>query len=264
MRPFLLCVLNNGIYVRYMMFSIVVPTMWRGAQLAIMLPAILAMKSVGEVILIDNAKENRPQGFQQFLTHPKIHVIDKGENIYVNPAWNLGAQEAKFDQLCILSDDVLFDPTILDQLEPLVTKDIGVIGVAHTTIKKERSIKTQNIQCGLPIKLTEVTHHMPLLCWGILMFVHKDNYSPIETFKIFYGDYWLYTANQIAGRKSYYMDGIQICTQMTTTSSQKKFLPIAEQEHAAAEGIFDEAFGFGTYRVEKVYSDMQDYMVKIN
>lgn len=244
------------------MFSVVVPTMWRGAQLAIMLPAILGMKSVGEVILIDNASSERPTGFNQFLTHPKIRVIDKGKNLYVNPSWNLGASEAKFEQLCILSDDVLFDPNIFTQLESKVTKSVGVIGVSHTTIKKERHIKDQNIQCNLPIKLRQVTHHMPLLCWGILMFVHKDNYTPIEHFKIFYGDNWLYVTNKLAGRLSYYMDGIQICTQMTTTSSLKKFRPLADEEHSKAERIFDEVFGPGTYRLEDVHADMAIILLK--
>jgi hypothetical protein len=236
--------------------------MWRGAQLAVMLPAILALKSVGEVILIDNSSHERPVGFNQFLNHPKMRVIDKGENLYVNPSWNLGAAEAKFDQLCILSDDVLFDPNIFDQLEPQVTKDIGAIGASHTTITKERHIKDQRIQCNLSVCLREVTHHMPLLCWGILIFVHKDNYKPVnDEFKIFYGDNWLFAANKKAGRKSYYMDGIQIATQMTTTSSLKKFKPIGEAEHVKAEKVFDEVFGVGMYRAKSVFLDMAGVLI---
>jgi hypothetical protein len=245
------------------MFSVICPTMWRGAQLAIMLPSILAMKSVGEIIIIDNANVVRPSGFNQFLNHPKLKVIDKGTNTYVNPAWNLGVESAQFEQICLLSDDVLFDPTLFDQLEPLTTKDVGVIGVAHDTLKKERSIKEQKITCGLPVKLRAVTHHMPLLCWGILMFMHKDNYSPIDArFKIFYGDNWLAAANKKAGRTNYYMDGIQICTQMTTTSSQDVFKPIGAEETDKAEGIFDEIFGVGSYRQEKVYDDMEQILLK--
>jgi hypothetical protein len=205
-----------------------------------------------------------PAALKQFLTPPdtKLRIIDKGVNTYVNPAWNLGVENAQYKQICLLSDDVLFDPGIFDQLESQVTPDIGVIGVAHTTIKKERSIKEQNIKCGLPVILKRVTHHMPLLCWGILMFMHIDNYSPIERFKIFYGDYWLYTTNKKEGRESYYMDGIQICTQMTTTSSQKVFQPIAEEEHGKAEGVFDEIFGEGTYKVDKVYKDMERILIE--
>jgi len=236
--------------------------MWRGAQLAIMLPAILAQKSVGEVLVIDNNLSARPPVFNQYLSHPKLRVIYEGQNIYVNPSWNLGAQEAKFDQLCILSDDVLFDPGLFDQLEPKVTKEIGVIGVDHKTIKNERSIAKQHIQCGLEVKLSPVTHHMPLLCWGILLFMHKDNYKTIEKFKIFYGDNWLFLANKQAGRTSFYMNGIQICTQMTTTSSHKMFLPIADEEHTSAETIFDEYFGTGSYQPGEVYADMSAVLIK--
>lgn len=245
------------------MFSVIVPTMWRGAQLAVMFPAILASNSVGEVILIDNDRTARPLAFEQFLSNPKLRVIDKGRNLYVNPSWNLGVSEAKFDQICLLSDDVLFDPGLFDQLITKVTEDVGVIGASYKTILKEKSVFKQAVQLGLPIQFTEVTHHMPLLCFGILMFVHKVNYHDIDEdkFKIFYGDYWQFVCNRKYGNKSYYMDGIRLATQMTTTSSAKEFLPIAEAEHSNAEVIFDSIFGDGTYREKTVYSDMQAILV---
>ena len=242
------------------MFSVVVPTMWRGAQFAIMFPQILSSPAVGELIIINNDGANTPAGFANFQ-HPKLKIINHNRNTYVNPAWNIGVQHATYDQICLLSDDVMFDPGLFQQLESKVTPDIGLIGVWYNTIGKERSITKQHIACGLPVKLVEVTHHMPLLCFGCLMFLHKDNYFPVDMFRIFYGDYWQFIGNQKAGRKSYYMEGIQVCTQMTTTSSAKEFHSIADYEHGNAETLLDSAFGEGSYREQSVYSDMQAEMI---
>ena len=59
---------------------------------------------IGEIIVIDNNREDTPQ----FRDLKKLKILTQESNIYVNPAWNLGAKHAKFYNLCFLNDDISF------------------------------------------------------------------------------------------------------------------------------------------------------------
>ena len=38
----------------------------------------------------------------------KVQRLEQDNNIFVNPAWNLGVEQAKNENICICNDDVLF------------------------------------------------------------------------------------------------------------------------------------------------------------
>ena len=85
-------------------FSIVVPTMWRFNLFADFLVKLVQVDAVGEIIIINNAMEAKPD--HSIFAHPKIKMHDFKLNIFVNPAWNYGVSVAKYDNICIMNDDV--------------------------------------------------------------------------------------------------------------------------------------------------------------
>ena len=71
-------------------YSIIIPTMWRSELIHQMLPLYDRSEYVGEVIIIDNDPSKMPD-LSQF---EKVRHYAMKENIYVNPAWNLGVSLA--------------------------------------------------------------------------------------------------------------------------------------------------------------------------
>ncbi len=88
--------------------------MWKFKPFPRYLEQIIGQDCIGEVILIDNDIEARPK---DFFSHPKIKLLEQEENIYVNPAWNLGAKIAQYSNLCFLSDDVIADGRIYFEVD---------------------------------------------------------------------------------------------------------------------------------------------------
>ena len=72
-------------------FSVVIPTLWRPATFIQLLQQLDASDDVMEVVVIDNARDQRPE----LPVLDKLKLVDKGENLYVNPSWNLGVRMAK-------------------------------------------------------------------------------------------------------------------------------------------------------------------------
>jgi hypothetical protein len=108
-------------------YTVVVPTMWRAVrQFTKFLAELCEYELVGEVVIVDNDNDAAPDDFQD---HPKIKRFVPGENIYVNPAWNLGVEVAQYSRICIVNDDVSFDLKLFDRLAELITPTAGVFGL---------------------------------------------------------------------------------------------------------------------------------------
>ena len=67
------------------MFSVIIPTLQRSGKLKPLIELYSHHHLVKEVLVINNAPAaiEAPRG---------VRVLDMGENIYVNPAWNLVAR----------------------------------------------------------------------------------------------------------------------------------------------------------------------------
>ena len=79
-------------------FSVIIPTMWKCDLIFKLLPILEASDFVGEILLIDNDKSNRPP---QITNTTKLRIIEQEQNIYVNPAWNLGVELSNYPNICI-------------------------------------------------------------------------------------------------------------------------------------------------------------------
>ena len=179
--------------------------MWKCDRLTTTLNELNDVKSVGEIILIDNT--NNPYE----VNIEKVRHIKEGKNTYVNPAWNKGVSLAKWDKIIILNDDIWFDWNILDIMYEFITEEVGVVGMDEQNYNiKESSglgmISTQNREGG----------------FGCCMFMHKSNYNPIaEQMLIWGGDDWLFVDNRNKGKQNYKLIGLKIEGYLSLTADTK-------------------------------------------
>ena len=67
--------------------SVIVPTIWAFEPFPDYIKAVAELDDIKEVIIIDNNREKRKN-----ITDTKIKIMRQDENIFVNPAWNLGCK----------------------------------------------------------------------------------------------------------------------------------------------------------------------------
>ena len=111
------------------MFSIIIPTLLKDIDVLNKLLAQLNEDStVGEIIIIDNSCSS----FKTDFSKVKIHVPK--ENLFVNPAWNLGIKlsspESKY--FGILNDDIIFQKNLFEQVHTFLetaSDEVGLLGI---------------------------------------------------------------------------------------------------------------------------------------
>jgi len=111
------------------MISIITPTMWKNNYFCDFLFYLTKLDVVGEVILINNDVKNTP--IHKALLNEKVKILNQSENIYCNPAWNLGVLNSTYDNLCLLSDDVICDLKLFLIAEDFLNEkeDVGLLGI---------------------------------------------------------------------------------------------------------------------------------------
>lgn len=191
------------------MLTVIIPTIWAYEPHTTYLEQIVGYDCIGEVLIIDNRKEKRPNA--SVLTHPKVRILEQEKNIYVNPAWNLGVKEAKYDNLCFLSDDVIADPRAFFEADKFLTeKTEPNHGVLATLIGWEPHNQPK-VSDGI-IKISSY-HDMrnndaPVGMHGAfaLFFCHRNQYITIpDIFKILSGDAYLWNKMISMGRTHHVM-----------------------------------------------------------
>lgn len=192
-----------------MTWTVVIPTMWRSPLTIPLLKSLAASTLVNEVIIIDNSPRDRPP-FQ----FPKIQILEQSENIYVNPAWNLGIQHANNELICLCNDDVTFSPSIF----------ISAQGHLETSTV----IGCHQNNFSLPDDHTPTIHpgHSIGQGWGCVIFLKKKSFIPIpETLKIWCGDDWLVITHSHTKRLSF-----PVRTVMSTTSGSPGLNNLAKED----------------------------------
>ena len=159
-----------------MSWSVIIPTLWKPASFPTLLRNLDTCNAVSEIILVDNAPKAQPNGLRQLT---KLVHLRQTENIYVNPAWNLGVQHATSEKICICNDDVLFDCDCI--FAHLNARQIrGITGI-HPD-----SFNPSTWNEGEPIHSKEV--HIKQM-WACLFFLPKAAYVPIPNqLKIWWGE----------------------------------------------------------------------------
>ena len=162
---------------RHPPFSVVIPTLWRPATFIQLLKQLDASEDVLEVVVIDNARDQRPE----LPVLDKLKLVDQGANLYVNPSWNLGVTIAKSTAVCLCNDDVLIADNLLGFMRSQSMR--RVIGLDPWSYSQSvDSPPTPNLMLG-----ADIIHN-----WGSILFFQRHRYRPIPIhLKIWWGDAWL-------------------------------------------------------------------------
>lgn len=191
------------------MISIIVPTIWAYQPTLQYLNQIVGYDCIGEILIIDNRKENRPQS--DLFSHTKVRILEQEKNIFVNPAWNLGAKEAKYDNLCFLSDDVIADPRVYFEADRFLSHetkdDHGLIAtMIGWELHNQPKVSTGIIEISPQKEFTNNGESVGMHGAFALFFCHRNQYIPIpEELKILSGDAYLWNKMISMGRNHFIM-----------------------------------------------------------
>jgi len=155
-----------------------------------MLPIYEKCKRIKEIIIIDNDISKRPK----LIGFKKIIYLPQEQNIFVNPAWNLGASLAKHE-IILANDDV-----IIDDLEGL----LDIFDKSEYTMIGADILK-RGCQKGETACL-----RFPANSFGCFLRIKNYLYIP-EQMKIWRGDWFLYDHSRVSWVAGY------IETPMATT-----------------------------------------------
>ena len=185
------------------MFTCVIPTLWKSNRIIQLVEDLCSCDSVGEVIIIDNASKDGLNRTKVRL-HPKLKILLMEENIYVNPAWNLGVNEAKYDDIALVNDDINFNSDVFTMFDDGRLKTLkGAVGMAIENYKLTENGELRIVQRG-------GIHYG----WGCMILINKENYVAIpDDLLIWCGDNWMQKNMPV-----FTLYGLKITTEMSTTS----------------------------------------------
>ena len=177
------------------MFSVIVPTMWRCLDIfQRALKQYVEHELVGEIIVINNDHARTPDW--EVLNSDKIRMFTPGQNIFVNPSWNIGVEMSKYDLLNIVNDDIIVDPKIFNKLQNRLTPDSGPHGCLSGEAKFRHPPNTDYSIDFIDWRPGDVIHH-----FGQCMFMHKATWTPIiDGLNIYFGDDFIFHTNLLEKR----------------------------------------------------------------
>lgn len=155
-------------------YTIVIPTMWKSEIIDQLLGECIKSKLITQIILIDNNHKIK----RVTPSSNKITYINKNENLYVNPSWNLGLELSTNKNVIFCNDDVCIKniDTVLTEISK---KNYDLIGFdIHNSNKNKNIVFTElNEESKRPNG------------FGTFFIVKKDKYIKIpDGIKIWYGD----------------------------------------------------------------------------
>lgn len=203
-----------------MKYSIIIPTMWMALSFfRKMLIEYITCDEIDEIIIIKNAELIDSDFSELLYSLKKVKIIDEGENLYVNPSWELGVQIAQNDRIILVNDDI-FVYGIGDVLKSITLSNGSIIGFDKSCFRPYRPNKNEEI------KKVKCNHHTLTWGFGVFMILHKQDYIPIpKELKVWYGDMFLF--RQL---KPYVIKGARINTPMQSTTSKMDLKAIKEKE----------------------------------
>ena len=157
-----------------------------------------------ELIIIDNTHSDF------YDNDPRITIVKCTNNIFVNPAWNIGVKLARNNYICLLNDDIYFNyVNLFNNFERFIDQNpnLGLIGFnENSRVRDNSNILNKDDD---ELILVDTTGIVPF-AYGCCMFLKKEDYFDIyEECKIFYGDTILIVSIIDIKRKyMYYIDNL--------------------------------------------------------
>lgn len=208
------------------MYSVIIPTMWKQnvSLFKKTLEELEADELVSEIILIDN---DISSSYISEIELVKLRYIPQRENIYVNPAWNLGIELATDEYVMILNDDVWCIPSIRQIFtahQAHFDKDNGIYGLSTSCFLCEDMTESQNK--NIEIVNTEGRG----TGWGCLFLLKRARWTPIPNeLKVWFGDDFITMSFTKAGNTVYSIKNVCV-TEWSITSRLPVFSPITEND----------------------------------
>lgn len=206
-----------------MTFSVIIPTLQRSPGTSALVADLDASPHVGEILIINNSPTPLP------YHSPKVRELRQPTNIFVNPAWNLGVRESRFDLLCFANDDVRFDVSVLAAIERLLRLPVGIIAPREDSFAPEVPPDSSPTPRRRPVRLRPVYRRTN--GFGTLMFMRRTSYATIpDELRVWFGDDYLFHQQR---HRNLVFGGMAIHTTMSSTSRAPEFLRMADSESAA-------------------------------
>ena len=186
------------------MLSVVIPTLQKNLKiLNALLENLNKDIAVGEIIIIDNSLQGFEHNFE------KVRFIIPEQNLYVNPSWNLGVQESKFDYIALFNDDVLVSESFCSKVFPYLSEDKGILGSFGDDIKYNRG---EGFFAPIIDKKIEISPTDNMINgFGVIMIGHKSAFPHIpEEMKVYGGDDYLFRINVDNNKQNYLIYGVEI------------------------------------------------------
>lgn len=215
-------------------FTVIIPTMWLSEYIKTMVGVYARSPFVKEIIIIDNAPKNTVN-----FPYEKVKKHTKGHNIYVNPAWNLGASLAESENLLIANDDILINE---HDFNNLIEKSIDFLHDNVIIGPSEYNFKTPTLP-KQPLVFERFTKNFTY-GFGTFMLMKRTSYTIIpEDILIFHGDVILFKTNTV-----YLFTGVYIDTPMSITLKSKE----NPELHGLAKLDFSKARGIDYDKLKKI------------
>ena len=225
------------------MLSVVIPTMWKYPPFVKFLEQLVKVDAIGEIVLINNDVAKTPSSM--VFSNPKIKHLAQQRNIFVNPSWNLGVYTAKYNNVCILNDDVIVDFKLFYVMDEFMKNNIGVAGICPGD-PAFNQIPFTNGQIDIVpwSPPSDNNKHGNLFGFGTLYFIDKRNWFDIpDGLDFYFGDDWVFETQRLYGRQNfiitnchYYTPSAQTCTQIMT---KEKYSVTLEREREIYHREFD-------------------------
>lgn len=202
------------------MVSIIIPTLWQADCIFNTIRDLSYCNLEGvELIIIDNANSDFT------FDANNLTILRQPENIFVNPAWNLGVEQAKYDTICLLNDDILINLKTLFNNIPRFP-EYGIIGfdanrnLTQTLNRDDDVWELEEAPCRT-------------LGFGCMMIMPKSHYEPIPPeLKIYFGDDMLYWLNKDHfKRKIYNIKNLEAMGELSKTSKPFEYVLQEEVHH---------------------------------
>ena len=198
-------------------YSVIIPTLWKSKRTDKLLKDLENCEYVDEIIVIDNTSI-----YETDRTIGKIRMVSKGENIYVNPAWNWGIKLAKNQCIALCNDDINFDPNIFGVIDESILTYVGIIGMGEGNYKDEIDKER-----GSYIDIWEPGVND--WGWGCLILLKKSHWLPIPNeIKIWYGDNIIKDVNSVSKGV---LRNFKIETEMSTTSDETEWDEVKKKDY---------------------------------
>jgi hypothetical protein len=174
------------------MISVIVPTMLKeGIELAFEYTINEMQKNdlIDEILIIKNTDKDFFKTLNIKYTG-KIKIIYEGENLFVNPSWNLGIEQIKNEVFCIINDDVICHSTNFTKCyNKVIEDDIGLVTTRTALHFPIQAYEKSPLHKNKP----EFSEDIPNGRQGWFFFGKKENWINIpKELKVFFGDDFLY------------------------------------------------------------------------